>query len=613
MNRRAPFYLTTAGLLLFCSMAFAKSVDVPPEDIKQIDAALRQVGRDRSSPCPTDIPSVSPSCMKLSNDFCAKLWDGQHKGNIQLDGSKILLGKSEKSELSVGKKMDLEALLASEERLPADLRKGAKEVFAKLREHLKTEDDDEIWYRKLGKIEAEFADLVTDTATERTKARIPELRKIKLKKRSFDQVIALKQDRWDLNAEITRAKYQEHPNWKRVVRLFDRVKQDVSEDIADLNVPDSKKAELQKKLESMKLRLPIDDPRKLIPFNGCDGAVQNAYYDRTRNVFTICAGFFNIVQDDAFLTFVIAHEMAHSFDPTGQAFDSFTKSDVGQVLSKFCGAKGPAYSCSDWEKILKSKLVEPTRIEEPTPPFRRLTSCLKSEKDLKPFDSDELKKIVEQMIRGKMSNLATRNRFAQLAHPTNHEEGKNVPSIFYMRPDRLRVPGSDASCYGDVDSELFVQILECTGYRNASSATEQARLFENAMKKMEATERIIEEYWIGYCGRDCDSLMPSKMGRVVNEEVADWFANRALVRAVARENSVAKKRQMSATVSAWLCDKPGPFWGAGHLTAIEKKWSYESHPDNRPRRMAIFTPKLAELLECTLDQEILKESAKCEF
>jgi len=51
------------------------------------------------------------------------------------------------------------------------------------------------------------------------------------------------------------------------------------------------------------------------------------------------------------------------------------------------------------------------------------------------------------------------------------------------------------------------------------------------------------------------------------------------------------------------------------LTRIEKKWSFESHPDNNIRRLSFITPEIAELLDCQMDEKLKvgEQNNRCEF
>jgi hypothetical protein len=211
-----------------------------------------------------------------------------------------------------------------------------------------------------------------------------------------------------------------------------------------------------------------------------------------------------------------------------------------------------------------------------------------------------------------MNSYAERNLFTSLAQPTVRKKGKDVPNEDFFRPDHDRESGPEAKCQTDVLAELFTQELECRNYK-ASNLEERGVIFEQALEDTFELQKIINQHWFAHCGTECSELTPHKLGRSTGEESADWLARRAFAKAVARAPTVQAKRQMLATATVWMCPTPGKFWSAGDLTSREKKYSFEEHPDNRPRRLSLFTPEIVRMIECTPDEEVLKGNSSCDL
>ncbi len=478
----------------------------------------------------------------------------------------------------MAKRMDLEALLDSENRLPADLRNRAKPILKIIREHLKHEQDDESWYTQLGRFEEELHGVILTTAS----SRMGDLSGISDIKRAMYFL------EWDLKSEIAKAKYEENPNWKRVVRIFGEVKRDLLDEILSFPIPEDRRKEIYNVLQSVELRLPADDPRRFSAYNGCHSTLRDAMYDYRRNAVTICAGYFNSIQDDAGLREMIAHELAHSFDPKTMTLNSVMKSEFGQVVSKFCGASGPVYSCAEWQQVRK-KFVELERVSESELPFRRLTKCLNPASDVEPFESSKIK----QKIRRQSSTDIESKKKNELL-PLIDQLGP------YLRPDllwaRLERGNSGGKCGLDVAPEILVQILRCNGFEQVSSVNVQEHLFRGALQELEQIQNSFHEHYTSACGRDC-LAKESESIMLINEKFADWIARRILERTMAREQSVPKRKQLALSAVAWGC---------------ENKSANRIHPDFKSRRLSLFSPKIAEMVHCSMDNT-LPERAKCDF
>ncbi len=542
--------------------------------------------------------NIKPQCTELSDNFCKKTWLPPLNGNIALKTGNIFLGKTEKSELRMIEKLDLLELIASESRLPKDLRKKSHNILSQLKKHFEKESDADLWYHDLDSIKHDWWNLVRKTAIRRTQNRVPGFTKIQPKERTYDQNWLLKEDYYDLADQIISAKYKNHPNWLRVQSIFEKVKQDVLAEVNNLGLEEAVKKIITTKLLNVKLVFPSEDPRKVSVTAGCGSTVFNAYYMSDRNLFTVCAGFFNSLQDISPITFVLAHEMAHSFDPLTYATDRLLESPTGTVLKKLCHQKESPYDCDEWAKTREIIFPRLKTVDLKVGPFKKLTQCLKKESTLQPFKSDEVIKVNELNRRWHLNAIARRNDFSRLAQATEFKNGKTSPNDYFMRPDRWTTPNSNEQCLMDVDIELMAQVLKCSKYKETDKLTRGSE-FESAMKDMEQIQHSLGEQWIQYCGTDCPDLVSSKMSRVVQEEFADWMAKRVVARMLERESDLETRREHFGSLGVWLCDRPGTFWEASDLTEREKKWSFESHPNENIRRLSLITPRIADLIQCT--------------
>ena len=125
-------------------------------------------------------------------------------------------------------------------------------------------------------------------------------------------------------------------------------------------------------------------------------------------------------------------------------------------------------------------------------------------------------------------------------------------------------------------------------------------------------QQTYSQNWFATCGRDCSDLISKRLSRSANEDFADWAMVRALELRLKREPTLAKRREMAAHSTAFFCSVPSVLRDASALTNIEKKHSFEPHPDDRARLIRFFTPAVSELLGCASGIQDLGEKA-CEL
>jgi hypothetical protein len=97
--------------------------------------------------------AASPRCVDLTDGTCNKIWDPKNRGILEVSDGKISVGRSKKSEIKQMKLDDIGALLASEGRLPEDLKQKAKPVLAEFRKILIKERASKDWYRELSMVQ----------------------------------------------------------------------------------------------------------------------------------------------------------------------------------------------------------------------------------------------------------------------------------------------------------------------------------------------------------------------------------------------------------------------------------------------------------------------------
>jgi hypothetical protein len=289
------------------------------------------------------------------------------------------------------------------------------------------------------------------------------------------------------------------------------------------------------------------------------------------------------------------------------------------------GASGPVYSCDEWEKVQKGPFSISNPIVEPTSyPYRKLTDCFFPNKQLEPFNSDTVGPVAQRYARETIGSDSDSQIFTKLAQPTEHKKGAIRDNPLYMRPDRVYADlnkgvfptKKDTS---DITPQIFTQNLFCeraeengksVDYAHASLEV-QKKMFSHAIEETRDAQQAIYQSQFSYCGRECSQLVNDGISRNAQENFADWLAIRTFPSYLKRARTEQERRDIAALSFVLMCDAPGPGRDAPWLTELEKKFSLEPHPDNRRRRLSVFTPDVAAVVGCKRDSDVQKGDSGC--
>lgn len=525
---------------------------------------------------------AKPSCSRLGDDICLKLNNAVSGGNLEFENSRFYTGVSEKSYLTMAYKMNLQALIESRTRLPRDLRPKAEPILRKMEAYLSTEFGSMGWLRNLQEIEDEFFRALRKTAEARVSLAGPE------KRQNIKNVIT------DLKNEVLEAKYSNHPNWKRVEKVYHQVKEDLLAEISEMSISEELREQLRARVRAVELSLPYPDPRKIYPWPNCSEDSDNAFYDPSFHKLSVCAGLFNSFQDESALAYVIAHELGHAIDISRQAEMRLARSDVGKALSRFCNAKGPAMSCAEWKGIRGKLIARPRSISISPAPFDKLGACLKPLKGLRRWDSKKLREAADQMAADVMENASYLDASENSAFQSNFEALATVSSNeFYMGPAVLRgrsfATAGTNGCRFDMTYEVLTQILFCSGYGGLAPSA-RGPAFQKALQETEQIHRVLFDHWFRECGRNCPELVQDSLSRDVEEQLSDWYAHRVMVRYLKREESLLSRRDIASRALARFC-------------ASESSLNSDSpYSTDVQRRRSFFDREISDLVGCERDE-----------
>jgi hypothetical protein len=463
-------------------------------------------------------------------------------------------------------------------------------------------------------------------AEKRALAQSPSLKGIQDEDLTLEQRAIYKAKTFELKDAVLRAKYEKSSAWKNVQSTFEDAKSDILAVIQDLKISPEMKSSMIEKVRAIKLSLPFMDPRVLGAQNSCATTEMNAFYTPIFNTLTVCAGYFNAYQVPSVLYAVISHEISHSIDPANFLSMKYESTPVAKTMGLLSISGATPIPCDKWKDLVDNQFKVPAHVGEPVSPFQILTNCLVPSKELRPFNSEALAAATKEMADSAISSYASSNAFLWLAQPTLVKSGKPKENEYYMRPDRWvamqnqSLPPTMQNTYSAVPG-VFVQNLSCAralkngkevGFADASPE-QRIEMFRDAISSTQRVEQAAYAARFAICGRECPELVSRGLSRNAQENFSDWLSIKALPRFLMRERSVTKRRELAGIAPVDLCSPPGPEQSAPDFAAVEKSYSFESHPDRRIRRLSIFSPEVAQAVGCRLDEETKKGFSSCHF
>ncbi len=384
-----------------------------------------------------------------------------------------------------------------------------------------------------------------------------------------------------------------------------------------------------KKLKSVEISLPYGDPKILSNWSDCGEASINAFYTRRFNKITMCAGIFNTMQSEGTIYKIMAHEFAHSIDPSGMCEDNYKQTGTRKIIETMYNAKGNTFDdCTKWKKIINENFSCPKKIEEPGSPLKDFTNCLVDRSRLKPFKTESVREVASRQADGLMSSWASNHDFIRLTTPMIKKGTEEEPNEFYLRPDILNL--NDNKFYKlDYNStyiptaEIFVQTLKCPVKENicpkdkpehTPEETPEGQKFKDALDN---TRDIIQgtlERMYSQCGIEEPSLAEDRLSKTSSENFADWLANKAMIQNLSQMDSLKDKRKFAQETGALCCDAPGTLDSAPpEFRKIEKTFSFAVHGDNRIRRLSVLTPEISDLIQCQSNESLQKGFGSCKL
>ena len=567
---------------------------------------------------------ATPQCADLTDNFCHQLYAPPQEGNWQRGNSQFWLGKSEKSKITKISLINLQALLSAEKRLPIILQESLGPLLAELRSHLEREEDSRQWYRQLDDNLRRINYAVEDAAKEITHQQYPQLKGKSLGDLTTQERSIYTQNNQDLDNAIVEAKYQHSPNWQRVLRLAQQAKKHLIFQVKKLNLPPAYQQKMIERLTAVEIMLPYEDPRLLTNQEpNCSTTQINALYVRPYNRFTVCAGMFNGMQSEGQLYATIAHELAHSIDPSSMAEELSKDHPTFNIAHQLGKSSGKTFSCEQWEHLKTTALQKPATINAQVLPTSALQSCLVDKSELTPWNDQNINSALDFFVNKNFAPWASSLDFTRLATFTINNKGASHYNEFYLRPDLLKLK-DDAHFPLNIQllpplGGIFVQALLCQQQGNNFFRPQQMpreqreKIFAAALAETKEIYTAILAVKLSFCGDECAGLVSFNLAKQSHENFADFLAYRSVGSFLAERPQLAIRRQIVEEMGTIFCVAPGIEKESPALAAIESSYSKKAHGDNRQRRLAMFSPEIIQQIRCLPSPAILQTHGNCKI
>lgn len=611
-------------LVLSSQLALADSeADLLKKSAQKAISTIKEVNLPLLSPLDClNAPALTKpiECAAISDNFCQDLWNDQNNGNLKVFDGEIKAGKSSISGANLSTFANDQALIKSLTHLTPDIKEAIGPSIVKLEAHLKNEANNTKWFRDYSQIKQDLTNSIEDLTEARFNKKYAPSNVNDYAKWTIQESNNYEAEKRAVYDEITKAKYEKDPNWLRVEKLYPEAKLSLLKVIEALSIPAEDKKKMKDKLESVGLSLPLQDTSIIGADQACSETTVNAFYSPYNNKFTVCAGMFNRYQSDSALVFVLIHELGHSIDSGARSRDeSRSNAPISLALNKLKGKANQTYQCSEWKKINNDIVKAPLDFVPVKNSMEKLYSCLRGNPDLEDMELDGLTKASKQIARNILSDYAGDNSFSKLLEKKVKVDKKIKDNEVYYRPDLLSASNNtyfeNSQQTRDVNPlEIFMQNFYCAledqklnkESFEAANKKERSEIFDKAMAQ---TSKILElrliEAW-KYCGKNCSALTQFGMSADPDENTADWFANKSFpdfLKTLKPEN----RAQASALATSLFCPTG---LESSDLTLAEKKYSLETHPDSRHRRISLYTPETSKALGCIIDEKD-QGDAKC--
>lgn len=333
-------------------------------------------------------PDITPACTEITRTYCQKLKANNGKATDSF--GTVNLGSSERSALPQTEKEDLDNLVRSRTELSPELQTKLSPHFSTLAKLLSEEKDEEAWYKSVSEVRRKMAKAVEELGDARARLALTDPRLTQA-----DREAERKKQRALLMDELTAAKMRVSPKWQIIQRIFSSVKKDLETVILEMPLSAVQKELRLKNLRSTELSPPfgvsVGGELGEILQQDCRSNMMNAMFlpngGHTGKV-TICAGLVNGLATESSAYFVLAHELAHSFDQQRMLQQEREQSPEGKKISAIIDSNGDL-PCEKWTALKSNAHRDSSASFCGTKNYQKFMTCLAGDQ----HDPDDFAKL----------------------------------------------------------------------------------------------------------------------------------------------------------------------------------------------------------------------------
>lgn len=575
--------------------------------------------RISDSPAPTEdaempfrfINEDKPPCLGMVKSFCKSLYSPSNLGKLNIplrnESFEIRRGKTD-NDFSQAYYEYAQTQLRFRDQLPREFRAilAQRSYFEKLKAYLARKprkemslEDRVATLRLAGEIDAIWNGAMNETVLKRMERKFRGFSRMSEDSIPIELVNEGKRVRSTLVAEISKAIWIDHPNWKRVERTFATVKDAYRVFIAkNQTLSPEIREDWMERINSIRLMVPGGDPE--MDMYDCSRTEENAYYYAKRNYLTVCAGDFN-AED---ITQTIAHEMAHALDVNRSLVIHEARSELGRQLDSLRerSCNGAQYSCGEWKRFKQYLPQYTSELATFTPQIPEFNSCLKARGTRGSLTEDYIERVAKEDVQDAVSTLAENHVFLRMLTPEiPMMDGSQTSNPAHMNPcgyylwDNITPPFQE---------DLTLLMFFTTEYRCSPELAPEKR-FQEAIEKAKEMQTEIVAARIRTEGEFSPRWRLNADGYAAppGERFADALAGIVFSSILKKETDVGKRRATYLSNTGWLCSKPSLRHLLPQEAAILKQYYAEPHSENTIRQQELLSTDIREALACELDFE----------
>ena len=553
--------------------------------------------------------SERPQCKYLLDKYCNYLYSPEALGNLEVKrakrSTKVLQGETQ-NEFSQVFYRYAQAKLRNRQYLPKDFYQALqrRQYFAKMEEFLDRKPriemtkgqrlaSDHLDY-ELGFI---WSAALNETNLTRMGNKYQGFHQVSEKLIPIELELERRRLRRNLISEISRAIWRNDKNWEKVEQGFAGLKASYLHMLSKLDIPESVRADWNKRISEVRLVLPGAFPA--ISNDECSTTTINAYYYTYLNVLTICAGDFN--SEDIIQT--LAHEMGHALGIDRSQYLFQINSSFGRELAglraEVCEPK--AFSCETWNEYKKQFSSSLGSLSGYQPELPEFQQCLKRRETAKIMTDTDLERIASSIVSDRISGLASSDRFLRITKPMIPMiNGKTQKNPNYLDPCNyyLWTHGEEP-----IDDELTTLMYFTAEYRcsDRPSSEKMKTAIETAKSMsidvLRETLRIEGEF-------SNRSLMETEgYSSSPDERFADVIGSYAMAELLSELPFQWDRQNKFLASSSWQCVKPSLSSHFPEESAIEKEYIFDAHTEGDQRRKELFSEPIRKAIGCEKDFE----------